>query len=76
MFLLKILLLIMCIGAITSIIQFVVDVRKWHDKEEDIKIVPSALDPEQGFTESEVKSYADNDGEHNTSTVSFPWSES
>ena len=70
-------LLIFCvsIGAIVSIGTFLVDVIKWHDREEKVVIVPSAQDPEQ---EIEVKEVEDSgsDGEYNSSTVPFPWSES
>ena len=55
MFLLKILLLVMIAGALTSIFTFVADVWKWHDKEEKVIIIPSADEPE----EKEVKEEPD-----------------
>lgn len=70
----KLLLIVVLIGAIVSIFTFVYDVVKWHDKEEKVVIIPSAEEPED-ITVKEVEEDAGNAGEHNTSTVSFAWSE-
>ena len=75
MFILKIFIFIMCIGAFVSIFIFAVDVIKWHDKEEKVNITPSAQEPEPDLNEKEVEVNASNDGEYNSSVVSFPWSE-
>lgn len=37
----KILLWVVIVGAITSIFTFLHDVRRWHDKEEKVIIIPS-----------------------------------
>ena len=68
MFLFKIFLLVLIIGALTSILTFVRDVTKWHDKEEKVKIIPSQPDSDlyviteiSDRNESEVVENASND---------------
>lgn len=72
----SILLITLIFGSIVSCFTFVFDVRKWHTMERKYNIVPSASEPEQGFTESEVIKYAEYDGQRDSSAVSFSWSES
>lgn len=72
MLLLKLFLLSLLVGSIVSIVSFARDVYRWHDKEEDTVVIPSADQTE----EREVIEDASNVGEHNSSVVSFPWCES
>lgn len=81
----SLLLLALALGALVSIIIFAIDVIKWHDKEEKVYIQPSKSPEEiigeilSNHTESEVNEddrRTDESGEHNTSTVSFPWCKS
>lgn len=77
MILLKLLLFVLIIGAVTSIFTFVSDVRKWHVKENKVEVIASAdLKVSVPTNTEEVNDNAVNDGEYNSSTVSFPWSES
>ena len=69
------LLMVMIAGAVVSIVVFVVDVWRWHDKEEKVIITPSAQESESLGDEKEVEVNGSNDGEYNSSAVSFPWSE-
>lgn len=63
-------------GAFASIVIFAVDVLKWHDKESKASILPSNSEELtaqfEHNTESGVINNADESGEHNTSTFSFP----
>lgn len=71
------LLLALAIGSLVSIVIFVVDVIKWHDKETKVKIIPSNVpDQSEDEPESEVIDNVRDDGEHNTSAFSIPWGES
>ena len=78
MILIKCILLVWLICSIGAYFQFVSDVRKWHDSENDIVITPS----KDNVNESEVKEDARSSepvhdaGERDSSAVSFPWSES
>lgn len=62
------LLFAVSIGAFVSIITFLVDVIKWHDKEKPVKIKPSNEPlPHKDYTESEVSNVGDDAGQYNTS---------
>ncbi|MDE5854631.1 MAG: hypothetical protein K2H19_06165 [Ruminococcus sp.] len=60
--------LIFCvaIGSLVSIFVFIIDVIKWHKKEERVKIVPSVQKlPDELTKESEVKEDAPRDNNRN-----------
>lgn len=64
-----------------ALVRFLVDVRKWHDKEEKTHITPSQFEadlnePLTNDKEKEVEEDAGERREHNTSTFSIPWGES
>ena len=76
-------LLVMITGSIVAVISFVIDVFRWHDKEEMTIITKSAEDsghisnviaPEADEVEGGV--HDDGRSEYNTSAVSLPWLQS
>lgn len=73
--------LILCFGAVISILTFVKDVSKWHRAEKKVRVTPSAL---QSSKESEVLEHERNDtdssdsdrtdeGEPSSSVVFSSW---
>lgn len=78
MIILKCILFVLLICSIGSFFQFVSDVRKWHDREEDVIAIPSNSDNKESEVINDVGDSADlsDAGERDSSTVSFPWSES
>lgn len=79
-FLILVLALVFLLVGVASVVVFVVDVIRWHPREQKEIIVPSNS---ESAVESEVilNDGADNVGtsepdEHNTSAFSVPWSES
>lgn len=68
------LLFALALGAFASIVIFVIDVIRWHDREEVVKIVPSnSPEPEEAKIESEVIDNVTESDEHNTSTLFGSW---
>lgn len=76
----SILILALIINVFLTFILFVVDVIRWHDREESVKIIPSAAAPEsKSESESEGAEEVSSDvgsNEHYTSTFSVPWGQS
>lgn len=74
---LVLLLFALALGAFASIVIFVIDVIRWHDREEQVIIkpshVPDPLEPEEEIIESEVIDSATESDEHNTSTLFGSW---
>lgn len=67
---LGLLIFFVSIGAIVSIVTFLVDVIKWHDREVPVKVRPSNEPvPDKDYTESEVSNVGDDAGKYNSSTV-------
>jgi hypothetical protein len=63
-----------------ALVRFILDVRKWHDKEKKVHITPSQFEadlnePETEEERKEVEEDAGECREHNTSAFSVPWSE-
>lgn len=73
----SLLIFFISIGALVSILIFVFDVLKWHDREDRVKVVPSkSPEPEKkdnanvyqkDYTESEVSNVGDDAGQYNSS---------
>lgn len=79
-FLILVFAFVFLLVGVASVVVFVIDVIRWHDKEKKEIIVPSNS---ESAAESEVikNDGTDNVGtlepdEHNTSAFSVPWSES
>lgn len=74
------LIFFVAIGALTSIGAFFIDVMKWHDPEEKVKIKPSNDVESEVNTSGNDTDIADNDrinaGESDTSAFSAPWLQS
>lgn len=69
--------LIFCVavGSLVSVLIFVIDVIRWHKREERVKIVPSVQNlPDELTKESEVKENAagDNNGNRGNNSDSSP----
>lgn len=80
-FALAIYILSLSFSMFCALIRFLLDVRRWHDKEEKVHITPSQFeaDLKESETEEERKEVVENArecGEYNTSTFSVPWGES
>lgn len=76
-FLLAMILFIFIICMILEFFVFLFDVKKWHDAEERINIVPSASVAEPAEHEgSEVSESESDDRQRDSSTISFSWRES
>lgn len=74
-FLLAMILFIFIICMILEFFVFLFDVKKWHDAEERINIVPSAVEASE-HKESEVSESESDDRQRDSSTISFSWRES
>lgn len=74
-FLLAMILFIFIICMILEFFVFLFDVKKWHDAEERINIVPSAVEASE-HKESEVCESESDDRQRDSSTISFSWRES
>ena len=74
-FLLAMILFIFIICMILEFFVFLFDVKKWHDAEERINIVPSAVEAAE-HKESEVNENESDDRQRDSSTISFSWRES
>lgn len=74
-FLLAMILFIFIICMILEFFVFLFDVKKWHDAEERINIIPSAVEASE-HEESEVTENESDDRQHDSSTISFSWRES
>lgn len=62
------LLFCISIGALSAIFVFIVDVWKWHDREERVKVQPSnEVNPNKDYTESEVSDVGEYGHEYNSS---------
>lgn len=73
-------LLTLIFSMVVSLIKFIVDTYRWHDKEEKFETVESSLDSEtvensieNTVEEKEVKENATYDGECNSSVVFGTW---
>ena len=76
-FLLAIILFIFIICMILEFFVFLFDVKKWHDAEERINIVPSASVAEASdHEESEVNENESDVRQRDSSIISFSWRES
>lgn len=76
-FLLAMILIIFIICMILEFFVFLFDVKKWHDAEKRINIVPSASVAESSeHEESEVSESEPDDRQRDSSTISFSWRES
>lgn len=79
-FVITLYILSLIFGMFCALVRFLIDVAKWHDKEEKVHITPSEF--EADLNESEVipdvgaDTVVTESGEHNSPTVSIPWSES
>ena len=74
-FLLAMILFIFIICMILEFFVFLFDVKKWHDAEERINIISSAVEASE-HKESEVTENESDDRQHDSSTISFSWRES
>lgn len=71
------LLFCVAVGAIISVFVFIIDVIKWHDKEEKVVVVPSANDDCEEVIEYERDTETSNGdvehgGERSSSAFLFP----
>lgn len=70
-------ILIMCIGAAGAVVIFIIDVLRWHDREEYVEVTPSNLDD---IEESEVTmngiENGINAGQYNPPSLPGAWGES
>lgn len=69
-FILLCVLLAFLFCVVGTFILFVIDVLRWHDREENVEIIPSA-EKDVSAAESEVTSDATEYGEYNSSTFPF-----
>lgn len=78
MILIKCILFVLLICSIGAYFQFVSDVRKWHDREDDVIVIPSNSDDKESEVINDVgdSEPVPDAGERDSSAVSFPWSES